>query len=65
MACGVAVAGRRPNLSSDHVLGPLDAEVDDRLGLVGGRLERVGPLDLAQHPVDLLVALAGPAMAPR
>src|SRR5439155_24271956 len=42
----------------DDVFGSLDTEVDDSPGLVHGGLERVGPADLAQHAVELLVTLA-------
>src|SRR5437868_4663735 len=62
------VGGRRPvldlvgpvgvDLVVDGVLGPLDAEVDGRLGLLRRRVERVRPLDLADHAVDVLVALS-------
>jgi len=44
-------------LGVDQVLGPLDAEVDHRLGLPGDGVESLRPPDTPDRAVDLLVAL--------
>src|SRR5438874_1281318 len=41
----------------DELLRPLDAQVDDGAGLVGRGVVGVGAPDLADHGVELLVAL--------